>query len=92
MIHIDPASAEFETLPREQRAMILRHQFGWSTRALADELGVSQTTILAWTTPGAKERNRARRAAYCKTEIGRKKRNEMVRRYRANLKARREAA
>jgi uncharacterized protein YjcR len=86
----DPASIEFDTLPRERQATILRHEFGWDTKALADEYGVSATTIREWTSPGARERKRAAKHAYLRTDRGRQKRREQVSRYRANLKTKSE--
>lgn len=90
MIHVDPASPSFTKLPRQQQAGILRYQFNWTTRSLADEFGVSETTIRVWTTPGQKDRERERAKAYRNTEKGRQVRRDMVRRYRAKKKVKAE--
>ncbi len=86
MIRVDPASTEFERLPRQTRAIILLLHFNWSQQALAEEFGVTRTTIRTWTVPGERERRRAAKSAYFKTERGRARRRQYVRNHRARLK------
>jgi predicted transcriptional regulator len=70
MIHIDPASTEFESLPRQEQAVIL-HSMGWDIPSLMDEYGMTRETIRRWIDPEYKARRDASHSAYRKTPHGR---------------------
>jgi predicted transcriptional regulator len=90
MIHIDPASTEFESLSRQEQARLYR-AMGWTVPALADEFGVVDTTIREWTEPNTKERRRAATAKYRASEAGRAARREQGKRRHSRAKAKAEA-
>ena len=80
MIHIDPASAEFEHLPRHEQARLYR-AMGWTVSALMEEFSVARTTIQRWTNPVVRERDVARKAAYRQSAHGQQVRRDCEKRY-----------
>lgn len=75
MKHVDPASPDFEALPRNEQAKVYR-SLGWTMAALKDEFGVSENTIRIWTIPGEKEKRAASHRAYRATAKGRETRSQ----------------
>jgi hypothetical protein len=73
MIHIDPASPTFESLPRHEQALILANACNWSIEALMDEYGVSKHTVRLWIVPGLYERRLEEKRAYRKSQAGQAK-------------------
>jgi transposase len=59
MIHVDPASADFERLSRPEQARIYAGM-GWDKNALAEEFGVTTETVRLWLDPERYERKLAR--------------------------------
>ncbi len=84
MMRIDPASAEFERLSREQQATILRRHFNWSVSSLMEEFSVTKKTMLCWTDPAFKAREKERQQAYRRSEQGKLAAQDRERRYRAS--------
>ena len=60
MIHIDPASAEFERIPRYQQARIYL-AWGWSLDAIADEMDIKRDTVRIYVNPAVFEKKREAR-------------------------------
>jgi DNA-directed RNA polymerase specialized sigma24 family protein len=58
MSHVDPASTDFEALPRREQAFIFRHQNRWTIESIADEFDVSTSTVKRWLSPSLAERHR----------------------------------
>lgn len=48
MIRVDPASPEFEHLPKQEQARIYYFDIGWSVAAIAEELDEGRKTVGEW--------------------------------------------
>lgn len=48
MIHVDPASSEFEFLPKREQAKIYYFDIGWDEDAIVDELEVEARRLDRW--------------------------------------------
>lgn len=91
MKHIDPASQEFERLPRKEQARIYRG-LGWTLAAIADEFDVAMSTVGRWLNPERAKREGATRAVWRQTERGKRIQKECERRRLARRKEERRAA
>jgi len=86
MIRVDPASAEFERLPRYKQARVYL-AWGWTLDAIADEMGIRRNTASTYVNEAAYAKKREARRLWKHTPHGRETANRGRRAWREKRKA-----